>query len=430
MQPNTSTATAGAAPPVFDVAPERLAAMSLLDFADLLKQWFTYIVSEDEEQAFTVALLYSTDQLNRPGLFQDYVAEWKRYAGDQDTIPLEARILAYPLSISQLGLVVQALQLNFYAIVAGLNNMNRQDYITMGVSNLREIYPPETTFDVATLVTLRDQALERLNYIVHGYLNDLLEQQQQLERRANAAPAPRWILPPPLSVATSGPMPTHNQLKAWLAQRFKGITIELYTSVRPQQGAAIVAQLIYGAGVDTDAGEAYQHYLLEQFQRLAPQDLTDTVNEIVRNTMISQRMREDVEVFRVFGACHPIPGPLRLELASDDPCLRNGGCRVYDCTHVHNYDPLTEQELYPDAVATGMVSKINWRGDKTCYSCGILVLKTCYCVRKPCLRGGWYGYYCSWSCVRTDTEPADEVTLALINDYEQRYLNNGTYDRA
>lgn len=415
------------------LTPEYLEGVTALDFEAVLMRWFEFSVTEEDETAFTLDLIAVLASINRPALLILYLETWKNHYSDQEFIPVEAKVLGYPLDDESLTLIVTAWDLDFYAIVSGLNLTEDVNAVTMAIANLQQLYPSDVSFDVTMLRGLRDKARESVNRLMVEYLEGLLHwEDQRLERLNNRAPVPSWIIPPPF-YNSDGSLPTHNQLKAHVLRDYQNLNIGLYTSITPEKAVEVILKLKYGCGGEgmlTDNPQVYQQYLLDEFQRWKPQELLDYVNEIVRNTLLDYRMKRDGELFRVFGASHPIPGAIRLEVEDVDPCNLYAGCRHYLCYHNHNYDESLNREIYPDAAEKGQVKYINWRGDKTCDVCKKVVVKTCYSVRKPSLRGGWMGYYCSWVCVREDVAFDDDVTLHLIDEFEEDYRSQGIYDRA
>ena len=105
-------------------------------------------------------------------------------------------------------------------------------------------------------------------------------------------------------------------------------------------------------------------------------------------------------------------GPLNTIYHASNPepthvCHRYGGCRMLLCCEYENKGD--------DGESVDIFSKRrgSWfRGE--CDICQNKIEKSCCAVRLPLQKGGWYGCYCSFECVREQTEDKKELQLISI----------------
>jgi len=275
------------------------------------------------------------------------------------------------------------------------------------IANINILFPDPEEIDIQAIGELLPKAIEQDNYIMTGYLDDLIA---KLEK--GVAEVPEWIIP------------------GWRSSE------ELKRSIRPPK------MLTHWEGTLEDDVE----YLLGIAQEEdTGVDLEDLRAQILRNmqddvergeVMVSLKnnqalidLRWDEETFRVYGACLQVPNGVTLAVSSKDPCQCRGGCRVMTCYQHENWDPVTETVLFEEPTEEqGALSALEWF-EGECQNCYRVIRKKCYAVRLPIESGGWRGCYCSFRCLREQTEPARDVRHRMINWFEDMYSRFGVYDR-
>lgn len=148
--------------------------------------------------------------------------------------------------------------------------------------------------------------------------------------------------------------------------------------------------------------EIFKHMIEE----MTEEDLSEfrTSMKINQQEIIDVRM--DIDVFRAHGPVCSYQsvdfGKLRDEYGKLDADKIYGGARMF-----------TEKDWF--------------KGN--CDICLQRISAYHHAVRKPELKGGWNGCYCSFDCVRKTVEEDDTVMLGLIALVEKDVITNGIQDR-
>jgi hypothetical protein len=151
---------------------------------------------------------------------------------------------------------------------------------------------------------------------------------------------------------------------------------------------------------------------------MSPQEKTDIVLADYRRDLINEK-----ELFRVLGPCNPV---IDVDLSSNTPCCRYGGCRMFTCNEFETeyrgeeIDIMLEGDILP---------YIDWYTGYCSYCLKKIQNRFC-AVRQPLVGGGWRGCYCSWNCVERNELDNNELMVALIEGYIGQLLELGIYDMA
>lgn len=110
---------------------------------------------------------------------------------------------------------------------------------------------------------------------------------------------------------------------------------------------------------------------------------------------------------------------LEQQLNTKDICSQIG-CRMLTCNEFHEDDDIYEEDYFdtPQDWFTG-----------TCEYCLNTIQLRHYACRFPAKNGGWLGCYCSWDCVRYDTNASKYVELTLMDIFEEQINTIGIQDR-
>lgn len=119
----------------------------------------------------------------------------------------------------------------------------------------------------------------------------------------------------------------------------------------------------------------------------------------------SKEIFDDTDIFREFG-------PLNT-MYSDSQCNKYGGCRMFTCTEFefNDTDYLSVEE---------QVESTDWFTGY-CINCDKDIDNRKYAVRKPCIKGGWIGCYCSVKCLGKEPK-------LMINILEEQLESIGIND--
>ena len=144
--------------------------------------------------------------------------------------------------------------------------------------------------------------------------------------------------------------------------------------------------------------EQYEQAKDEEFEELLIRRLSELpaqqIAEIIQRFRIPMKeiavVRNDADLFRIFGPVHPYPDDDYSTLVNDDDQPDEnkiyGGARMFlDMRREADED-------------TGIALEDWFTG--SCGSCSQRIRYKHYAVRQPVLNGGWTGCFCSWDCVQ------------------------------
>lgn len=127
---------------------------------------------------------------------------------------------------------------------------------------------------------------------------------------------------------------------------------------------------------------------------------------------------QEDEIYRILGPSNSPMGYIGTEGESGgNPCMEYGSCRMLTCQEyrVEYVDEESNNSFYSDWFK-------GW-----CSVCSERIAKKHEAVRMPLDHGGWLGCYCSWECVRNDTD--EDTVKASTYRYEKEYRTRKIYDR-
>lgn len=110
---------------------------------------------------------------------------------------------------------------------------------------------------------------------------------------------------------------------------------------------------------------------------------------------------------------------LEQQLQTNDIC-RQIGCRMLTCNEYHEDDDIYEEDYF--------VASRDWYTG-ACDFCLNTIEHRHYACRFPPKNGGWIGCYCSWDCVRYDSNTTKSVELELVDIFEEQINEVGIQDR-
>lgn len=135
---------------------------------------------------------------------------------------------------------------------------------------------------------------------------------------------------------------------------------------------------------------------------------------------------EDEELFRILGPANVL---VNNNLASDHRCSRYGGCRMFTCLCLENWD--NEEGVVDERLDEHLATtNLDWFNGN-CGICHYRIANRAFAVRRPSVDGGWFGCYCSWTHV-LDSIPATEdnaVQIALVRSFITQMDRIGIQDR-
>lgn len=173
------------------------------------------------------------------------------------------------------------------------------------------------------------------------------------------------------------------------------------------------------AGIDIKKQEESRQILT---RRYAIATLEEKYNMLEPILKIEYRkgLETDVEIFRIMGPCNAI---LDVDLDINHICTKYGGCRMFTCVDFEywdNEDP--DAELGDPEWFTGV-----------CDWCTAKIRNRYYALRRPLLKGGWQGCYCSIGCLKDEIEQTyssqDIMAKLLVEILEAQLTKYGIYDR-
>lgn len=143
-------------------------------------------------------------------------------------------------------------------------------------------------------------------------------------------------------------------------------------------------------------------------------------NSIIEPFMLSALrnylLLDDDKYVKIYGPENTL---FNTDLSGNDICSKIG-CRMLTCNEFHEDVDIFEEDYYekvPDWF-TGV-----------CDYCFNTIRKRHYACRYPFKNGGFCGCYCSWECVRDDTDANKYIELKLIDIFEEAVNKIGIQDR-
>jgi hypothetical protein len=169
----------------------------------------------------------------------------------------------------------------------------------------------------------------------------------------------------------------------------------------------------YGFSVDqTDVNHEKLLDFLFQKSILEIQSLLSQYLFQDKNTVVAT----NPELFLILGPCHTLKDSIHTD--STNICFRFGGCRMYYCNCFEEHD---DSQTYFPNIPTW------FKGE--CDTCHKMIPKRMYAVRKPLPSGGWYGTYCSFTCLNNDPTTQDILTQDYITQMEKDLNEIKVWDR-
>jgi len=170
-----------------------------------------------------------------------------------------------------------------------------------------------------------------------------------------------------------------------------------------------------------DSGEVEHNMSRSEF--ISAIEKMNTANKMNTFRPILQRMvyryrQNDTNLFRLYGPTILSTYPTLNE-------LRYGGLRMFLSIE------------HPEQDLEQLVEKEDWFTG-SCDFCLLQIRRRWHAVRRPIATGGWYGCYCSWTCIRKsmaepnrfDAIPDDDIlTRLMVDEMETQISTIGIQDR-
>jgi hypothetical protein len=144
-----------------------------------------------------------------------------------------------------------------------------------------------------------------------------------------------------------------------------------------------------GQYLEIPEDESVQDVLSEMVSNLDASQYDEIVQKMAIDPEEVKRIRDNKDVFRVYGPVNPYPDTDFTELVTEeepDINLLFGGARMF-ADLSQEIDTETSTPL--DEWFTGY-----------CMQCSLRIRSYHHAVREPGILGGWSGCFCSWDCVR------------------------------
>lgn len=402
-----------------------------LEFLKLVTNWLEYQITETEDLRQTSAIIGQLVSVNRLDLLQLFVDTVRaNYEAEDEALlapsissipptssppppsitPYVCRLLACNLDDKALEALSQVIEIEFFEVVRGLLvGEENENTLSAALANLLILFPDSGVIDLHAMETLLQVAMAvRGSRIVANFLAGLITLSKQ-----EVAPAPKWIL-------TADILPTQRGLEAalpdvpvppkWTSAGIQGDIDKVceFATQADKIGRLDIAAL----RVDLVSAWKYS----SAFDR----------EELITGLLVNDKLIDveyEKDIFRVYGACLPVPDGSTLAKVSRDVCQTRGGCRALTCSHYCNWDPITERPLYDDPSV-----KLDWF-TKRCFVCLLVIAKECYTVRLPMTGGGWSSEnFCSFDCAKK-VEDLDPVQVHMLERIEVAYHTFGVWDR-
>lgn len=195
----------------------------------------------------------------------------------------------------------------------------------------------------------------------------------------------------------------------------------------------LITQLDNYAVVEEEETENAKRALIERLEGMSEVERRAFVNLFKVDEEEVKRIREDRDVFRVYGPVNPFTdldfSILTTDEGEPDVNVIFGGNRMFTDLSLEWDD---ETDLPLDDWFRGF-----------CMQCSHRIRAYHHAVREPILQGGWRGCYCSWNCVRrsieliTESSPEDNpdlhnimaMQMALTRVVEEDIIERGIADR-
>lgn len=377
------------------------------EFRSKLEDWLQYQTTNEEEARQTSAMLHTLAATESSNLIEILLEVMGKKDDDGGQYPYVSKLMTFNLSRDVLNALTQAADLDFYALLYSLAAVLDETTMSRIIANINTLFPDPEEIDLQAIAELLPRAIEADNYILTAYLDDLIA---KLERGVVAVP--EWIIPGWKSAAEleASVLPP-KMLTEWHGTLEEDVEYILQLTEREHPGVNLA---------DLRA------QMLAQMQDDVPRR---AMMVSLRNNRALIELEWDKETFRVFGGCLKPPNGVTLSDVSKDVCQTRGGCRVMTCYQHENWDPIMEAPIFQDPVdEPRALAALEWFTE-SCQNCHRVIRKKCYAVRMPIESGGWRGCYCSFLCLREQTETANNVRHRMINWFEELYYSYGIYDR-
>lgn len=188
-----------------------------------------------------------------------------------------------------------------------------------------------------------------------------------------------------------------------------------FTDLLPEEFALEIPQISReNYATDEEYESARKEFMKSQLVSKLRKFTFNQLSEIANKFQVSQqeieKIQDDMNLYRVFGPVNAYIDTDFTELTNDqeepDESKIYGGARMFLDTRME-YDENDEIQL--DDWFTG-----------ACLECHNRIKYKHYAVRRPLLKGGWIGCFCSWDCVR---KYAEDNFLMENTDYENECAN-------
>lgn len=197
---------------------------------------------------------------------------------------------------------------------------------------------------------------------------------------------------------------------------------------------SLYSVIIAGNGSSDDPTEAAIEELADQLSKLSSEKLDKYITPFKVDLEQVQAIQTDRNLFRVFGPVNPHPDDDYSILTT----LDEDGNEVPDIEKIYGgprmflsmeYEFDEDEDFAKDTWFTG-----------SCFQCLRRIHKLCYARRKAMLRGGWYGCFCCFECVRSfiafnsDMQDSEEyklveLELALNQEFDKLLNDIGIAER-
>jgi hypothetical protein len=163
--------------------------------------------------------------------------------------------------------------------------------------------------------------------------------------------------------------------------------------------------------------------IIDEYVNATTEDRKDMLLPSIKN-LYRMSYNDDPNFFKVYGPSNILPDQ---DLTGDDICSMFG-CRMLTCNEYNEKDLAGEDiDIYAENYLD-TPSDSDWFNGACAYCLNIIEHRH-YAVRRPFTSGGWFGCYCSWECVRADTDNSQTIVFELIDIFESKLSEIGIQDR-
>lgn len=284
---------------------------------------------------------------------------------------------------------------SYSSIVAHVSNLIKYDPSDATVKAVRRV------FDIYGQSTLPYVGLHVLIKLAEQYDNGKILDLLTLEKSQilPPLPKPRWI-------RNADVLKTHDDLMDESFKISENIQKQKVEILDTSSAVELLTSGMSRQGISTMDIETAQGYLETFYNGLTRTQKIQLLNNSEKNKDLYYASQDDT-LFRYWGPTNMIAG---VDLTQDHECCRFGGCRMLICRCFERYDDDDiENQDVPD-----LSDEVDWFTD-SCQECGNRIAKKWYALRLPLTTGGWRGCYCSWKCVKQQSDNVLQDQLVEIN---------------